>query len=292
MSISSDDDTNSTEVSNSEYDSEHDSDVHMRMEDDVDAPDGVDLDGDVDMERDGDDEEEEDEEEEDEEKEDDDEEEEEEEEDKDEDDAKEPRTIGDGEMVHTVADDVDTIVDYQRIVLPEHGQEMREHTPQPQPAAPGPRPRTQETHPLSGLEHLGLVMPWKPRTAVPTRREAVAAGNTSGVDVVQQLRSESAGGKCLPDVPLPDVALPDVPVPEERPFGLVSDEGSSPRVAEEAMVAAFGLGSGSCLVRFHCSNLFNSGIDYYPRCAVFGSLKVYFIYGFCIGFMLLVLCYS
>ena len=46
MSISSDDDTDSTEL-DSEYDSELDPDVYMSMEDDVDAPDGVDLDGDV-----------------------------------------------------------------------------------------------------------------------------------------------------------------------------------------------------------------------------------------------------
>jgi hypothetical protein len=218
VSISSDDDTDSTE-SDGEYDSELDPDVDMRMEDDVDAPDGVDLDGDVDMERDGDDEEEEDEKKEDEE---------EEEVDEDEDDGKEPRTIGQGEMVNTSADDVDTMVDDQPIVLPEQCQEMREHTPRPQPPAPaprpqtpdpGPRPRTPETHPLSGLEHLGLVTPQKPRPAVPTQREAEAAGNTSDVDVDQQLLIESAGGDSLPDVP-----LPDVPLPEARPDGSVGEE--------------------------------------------------------------------
>jgi hypothetical protein len=218
VSISSDDDTDSTE-SDGEYDSELDPDVDMRMEDDVDAPDGVDLDGDVDMERDGDDEEEEDEKKEDEE---------EEEVDEDEDDGKEPRTIGQGEMVNTSADDVDTMVDDQPIVLPEQCQEMREHTPRPQPPAPapqpqtpdpGPRPQTPETHPLSGLEHLGLVTPQKPRPAVPTQREAEAAGNTSDVDVDQQLLIESAGGDSLPDVP-----LPDVPLPEARPDGSVGEE--------------------------------------------------------------------
>jgi len=200
--------------------------MDMRMEDDVDAPDGIDLDGDVDMERDGDDEEEEDEKKEDEEEEE--EVDEDEEEDKDEDDGKEPRTIGQGEMVNTSADDVDTMVDDQPIVLPEQCQEMREHTPRPQPPAPAPRPqtpdprprlRTPETHPLSGLEHLGLVTPQKPRPAVPTQREAEAAGNTSDVDVDQQLLIESAGGDSLPDVP-----LPDVPLPEARPDGSVGEE--------------------------------------------------------------------
>jgi len=151
-----------------------------------------------------------------------------EEEDKDEDDGKEPRTIGQEEMVNTSADDEDTMVDDQPIMLPEQCQEMREHTPRPQPLAPAPRPQTPdprprpqtlETHPLSGLEHLGLVKPQKPRPAVPTQREAEAARNTSDVDVDQQLLIESAGGDSLPDVP-----LPDVPLPEARPDGSVGEE--------------------------------------------------------------------
>jgi hypothetical protein len=149
-------------------------------------------------------------------------------------------------MVNTSADDVDTMVDDQPIVLPEQGQEMREPRPQPpapaprpQTPEPRPRPRTPETHPLSGLEHLGLVTPQKPRPAVPTLREAEAAGNTSDVDVNQQLLIEWAGGDSLsdvplpdvplpdvplPDVPLPDVPLPDVPLPEVRPDGSVGEE--------------------------------------------------------------------
>jgi hypothetical protein len=138
-------------------------------------------------------------------------------------------------------------------VLPEQGQEMREHTPRPQPPVPAPqpetpepspRPRTPETHTLSDLEYLELVTPQKPRPAAPTVREAEAAGNTSDVDVEQQLLGESAGGDSLSDVPLPDVPLPDVPVPdvplpdvplpdvllpdvplsEARPDGLVGEE--------------------------------------------------------------------
>jgi hypothetical protein len=138
VSISSENDTNSTE-SDGKYDSELDPDVDMRMEDDVDALDGVDLDGEVDMESDGDDEEEEDENKEDEEEEEVDED---EEEDKDEDDGKEPRTIGQGEMVNTSVDDVDTAVDDQPIVLTEQCQEMWKHTPRLQPLAPAPRPQT------------------------------------------------------------------------------------------------------------------------------------------------------
>jgi len=220
----------------------------MCMEDDVDAPDGVDLDGDVDMERDGDDDEQKDEEKEDEEVVE--EEDEDEEEDQDEDDGKERRTLGQAEMVTKSAEDIDNMVDDQPIVLPEQGQEMREHTPRPQPPAPAPRPqtpephpqpRTPETHPLSGLEHLGLVTPQKPRPAVPTLREAGAAGNTLDVDVDvdvdQQPLMESAGGDSLPDVPLP----------EARPDGSVGEGWTSPRVAEEAMVVAFRLWSGSCL---------------------------------------------
>ena len=56
MTIASDDDTDSTKESVGKYDTALDSDVVMRMEDDVDAPDGIGLDGDVDIETDGDDE--------------------------------------------------------------------------------------------------------------------------------------------------------------------------------------------------------------------------------------------
>jgi len=253
----------------------------MRMEDDVDAPDSIDLDGDVDMERDGDDNEEEDEEEDDQEKEDEEEveeEDEDEEEDKDGDDGKEPRTIGQGEMVNTSADDADTMVDDEPTVRPEQGQEMRDDTPwperpapalQPQTPEPSPLPRSPETHTLSGLEYLGLVTAQKPRPRGPTLREAGAAGNTSDVDVEQQLLGESAGGDRLPDVPLPnvpllDVPLPNVPLPNDSftdvplpavcPDGLVGEEWTSSRVA-------FGLESGSCLVSFLCCNLFISGTD-------------------------------
>jgi hypothetical protein len=54
---------------------------------------------------------------------------------------------------------------------------------------------------------------------MPTQREAEAAGNTSEVDVEQQLLIDSAGGDSLPDVTLPDVALP-----EARPDGSVGEE--------------------------------------------------------------------
>jgi len=263
MSLSSDEDPDSTEKSDGEYDPEHDSDVDMRMQDDVDAPDSVDLDGDVDMERDGDADEEEDEEEEDEEKEDEEEVEEEDEdekEDKDEDNGKEPRTIGQGEMVSTSADDADTMVDDEPTVLPEQCQEMRKHTPRPQPPAPAPwpqtpepppPPRTLETHNLSGLEFFGLVTPQRPGPAAPTGREAEAGRNTSDFDVQQQLLSKSAGGDSLRDVhvrdvplpdfshpyiPPPDVPLPYVPVPEARPDVSVGKEWTSPHVAEKTCV--------------------------------------------------------
>jgi hypothetical protein len=137
-------------------------------------------------------------------------------------------------MVNTSADDADTMVDNEPTVLPEQGQEMEqgqelcEHTPQPQPAAPAPWPhtleppprsQTPETHTPSGLEFLGIVTPQKQRPAGPTLREAEAAGNTSDVDVGQQLLGESAGGDSLPDVP-----LPDLPLPEARPGSSVGEE--------------------------------------------------------------------
>jgi hypothetical protein len=129
VSISPDNDTNSTEESGSQSNSEHDSVEDRHMEDDVDEPDTTDLGSGVEMERDGDDEEEvhtekvND-----------------EEEDKYEDAGKEPRTIGQGEMVNTSAYDVDTTVDDQPLVLPEQGQNMHKHIPWPQPPTPAPWP--------------------------------------------------------------------------------------------------------------------------------------------------------
>jgi len=82
----------------------------------------------------------------------------------------------------------------------------------------------------------------------PTLREAKVAGNTSDVDVEQQLPGESGGVNSLPDIPLgniplpilpfpdgplPDLPLPDVPVLDARPDGLVGEEWTSRRVAEE-----------------------------------------------------------
>ena len=163
MSISLNPDTDSTEKSGSQSDSELDPYVDMHMEDDVDALDGIDLDSDVKIESDGDDDEEEDEEEKDEEKEDKEEveeEDEDEEEDKDEDNGKEPQTIGQGEMVNTLADDAYTIVDDEPTVLPEQGQEMREHTTQPQPPAPVSRPQTPEPSPYHELRRLIPSVGW------------------------------------------------------------------------------------------------------------------------------------
>jgi len=122
--------------------------------------------------------------------------------------------------------------------------------------------------------------PQKPHLAVSTLRDTEAAGITSDGDMNQQLVIELAGGDSFSEVP-----FPDVPLPNARPECLVGEELTRPGIGEEAMVVAFGLGSGSCLVRFLCFNLFFSGIDYYTRREVFGSLKVYFIYAFCTAFM-------
>ena len=54
------------------------------------------------------------------------------------------------------------------------------------------------------------------------------------------------------------------------------------------MVFGFRLGSGSCPVCFVLSNLSISGIEYYMRCEVCGSLWVYFIYGLCIDYILFI----
>jgi hypothetical protein len=52
------------------------------------------------------------------------------------------------------------------------------------------------------------------------------------------------------------------------------------------MVVVFSLVSGSGHVWFLCYNLFISGIDYYTHSEVFGLVRIYFIYGFRIGFIL------
>lgn len=70
-----------------------------------------------------------------------------EEEDKDEDDGKDPCRIGQEEMVNTSADDLDSRVDSQSIVIAERGQQLREHTTLPRSLAPAPLPQTPETHP-------------------------------------------------------------------------------------------------------------------------------------------------
>ena len=119
-----------------------------------------------------------------------------EEEDKDEDDGKESGMIGQGEMVNSADDNVDTMVDEQPIVIADQGQEIGKHTLRPQPREPALRPQTPErhakprtphTHPLSGLQDLGLVTARKPPLAQPSLREAEAARNTSEVDVDQKL---------------------------------------------------------------------------------------------------------
>jgi len=80
------------------------------------------------------------------------------------------------------------------------------------------------------------VTPHNPHPAEPTLGEAKAIGNTSDVDVDQQLLSELASGNSFPDIPLTDIHLSKVYLD-----GSVSEEGTCPHVVEEEMVVAFGL---------------------------------------------------
>ena len=96
----------------------------------------------------------------------------------------------------------------------------------------------------------------------------------------------------LPNVPLPNVPLPNVPLPEASLDGSISQGWTSPHIAEEVVSVAFGLGSRSCLVCFLCYNHCITAIDHYTCREVFGSLRVCFIYGFCIGFIILDVFYS
>jgi hypothetical protein len=118
------------------------------------------------------------------------------EEDKDEDDRKEPRMIAHGKMINTSADITDTMVDDEPAVLPQHGQQIGEHTAQPQPPLPAarsqtpeppPRPLSPETNTCCGMEVLGLLTPGKPRPAGLTQGEAEAVGNISDVNVNQRV---------------------------------------------------------------------------------------------------------
>jgi len=118
---------------------------------------------------------------------------------------------------------------------------------------------------------------------VPTLQEAEASRNNLEVDVDEQLLSKLPGGDSLTDVP-----LPNVPLTEAHPGSSERKQWTIARVREEAMVVAIGLGLGSCLFCFLYSNLSICGIDNYTHHKVFGSLRAYFIYGFCIGFILFI----
>jgi hypothetical protein len=71
---------------------------------------------------------------------------------------------------------------------------------------------------------VGLVMTQKPRPPVPSLREPVVSGNTSDVNVEQQLLGKSAGGNSLPAVPVPDIPLPNVPLPKAPMHSSVGPE--------------------------------------------------------------------
>jgi hypothetical protein len=73
-------------------------------------------------------------------------------------------------------------------------------------------------------------------------------------------------------------------------IGLVGEEHTSPHIAEEAMSVALRLGSGTCVVHLHLSNLFRSGIDYDTCRDDDGVLKAYFIHAIWTGFILIGFC--
>jgi hypothetical protein len=154
---------------------------------------------------------------------------------------------------------------------------------------------------------LGHLTPQKSHPAVPAVQEAEVARNYLDVDMHPQLLFKAAGCDRLRDVPLPHITIPDVPLPdvslhnvplphvlfpEAGPDCSVGKELTNPLVGEEEMVVAFGQWSGPCLVGFPCSYQFITVIDYYMHHEVFESLKVYWFFGFCFGFISLVVLYS
>jgi hypothetical protein len=87
----------------------------------------------------------------------------------------------------------------------------------------------------------------------------------------------------------PHVTLPDAPVPVVHLNAFVGDKGIHRPVIEEAIVVVFTFWSGSCDVWFHGSNLLISGIYRYTASREdFGSLSVFSIYEFWIGFILII----
>jgi len=108
---------------------------------------------------------------------------------------------------------------------------------------------------------------------VASQQEPEPVTNTLPLDMDQQLLGKSAGGNSLPNF-----RLPNVPLPEGCLDGTVGHDRTSPRNAQEVMVVAFGLLSGSWLEHFLCRILFVSGIDLYTHRKVFELLRVYFNY--------------
>jgi len=146
---------------------------------------------------------------------------------------------------------------------------MCKHTPQPPLRAPDSRPHPRrpahEHEPSWPILSVGWRM-WSLWHRKNLARQCQVSDKGSQPETPPLWMSiRSCSGNSLPDLPFPDFILPDVPSPEAHPDGSVGEECNSPHIGGEAMVVAFRLGSGSCLVCFLCSNLFIRGIDYYTR---------------------------
>jgi hypothetical protein len=131
-------------------------------------------------------------------------------------------------------------------------------------------------------------MPHNTHPVVPTVHAAQFPRNTSVVDVTQDLLRESSGGDSLPDVAPPHIPHSEARLPEVHQDDSGGEESTSHCIEEEAIVVVLWFGSGSCHVRFLCPNLFISGIDYDTPYEVIGLLRVRFVYGFFIGFILFI----
>jgi len=170
-----------------------------------------------------------------------------------------------------------------------------------------------------------LINPRTPGLTVPTLQEAVAAPNSVDVNVDQQLLPQSASEKSVPNIAVADIPFPEAYSDglggEKWSSPPVARQGDCCCIGVRVrflscefplvhyihltywlrhmwrwfdplgfcwFLARLSLGLGCGLVHLHPSNLFISDIGYYSHCKVSGYPRDYFMYGFCIGYIVFI----
>ena len=129
------------------------------------------------------------------------------------------------------------------------------------------------------MELFGVVTAGNSPTAVTTRQVHEASQTSFDLDVDHQLHGNCASGGSFLDVVPHDVPPPDDHIPVAHPDGLEYNKCITRCGQKESVVVAFVVGWSPCLVRFICSHLLNSGVNYFMRPKLFGSLRVNFSFG-------------